>query len=176
MKRRDDFIKTVQLKVAVSAISPSALRAQGKGVLKATRDFLAGLSLARIPKSSPKLFNNWLDRQTKALLDELPIRNRPWGAARKALNLFLRDVLYNKYLSRQFGFQKIEPWLEIALDSIVAKGLKRHAGIRKLPAWPGMKRLTPKVSDQFQNAAIEHARSEGMDRVHLDMYLWLGDR
>jgi len=94
-----DFIITLQRKIAFAAIGPSTLRGQGKGVLGESREFLAEMPLARIPKSSAKRYQRWLDRQTKLLLDDLPIRNRPWGAARKAINLYLRDALYNKYLS-----------------------------------------------------------------------------
>jgi hypothetical protein len=53
----------------------------------------------RLPQSNEIRFRRWLDRQTDNLLDVLPINGRPWGAARKAINLFLRDVLYNQYLS-----------------------------------------------------------------------------
>ncbi len=122
--RPKNFIPTVQRKVAVTAVGPSALRGQGKGVLRASQSFLASVSLANIPKSSATRFQAWLDRQTEALLDQLPINGRPWGAARKAINLFLRDALYNQYLNRRFGLDNIEPWLEIPLDSAVARGLK----------------------------------------------------
>jgi hypothetical protein len=33
-------------------------------------------------------------RMTESLIDHLPPKGRPWGAARKAINLFLRDALY----------------------------------------------------------------------------------
>jgi len=171
-----NFIPTVQQKVAVTAIGPSALRGQGKGVLKASQGFLTSLSLARIPKSGATRYRNWLDRQTESLLDQLPIKRRPWGAARKALNLFLRDALYNKYLSRKHRIGRVEPWLEIPLDSAVARGLKTEAGRGRLPQWPGLKNLKPDVSDEFQGFASSHAKSLGIERVHLDMYLWLENR
>jgi hypothetical protein len=119
---------------------------------------------------------SWLDRQTEALLDTLPIDGRPWGAARKALNLFLRDSLYNRYLSDHFNLQQIEAWLEIPLDSAVARGLQSGTGRGVLPRWPGLKHLDPSVSTSYQNAAAEHARVLGIARVHLDMYLWLENR
>ena len=82
------FVPTVQRKVAVTAIGPSALRGQGKGVLKVCQEYLASLSLARIPRSREARFREWLNRHTERLLDQLPVRARPWGAARKAINLF----------------------------------------------------------------------------------------
>jgi hypothetical protein len=171
-----NFISTVRQMVSVTAVGPSALCGQGKGVLKATQGFLVSLSLARIPKSGATQFRDWLDRQTELLLDQLPINGRPWGAARKALNLFLRDTLYNQYLSSKFQISRIEPWLEVPLDSAVAKGLKTEAGRGGLPQWPGLKNLKSDVSDTFQEFASAHAHSLGIERVHLDMYLWLENR
>ncbi len=171
-----DFIKTLQRKVAFTAVGPSALRGQGKGVLRTSQDFLAQISLTRVPKSSAKRYQLWLDRQTELLLNILPIKNRPWGAARKAINLFLRDALYNKYLSKQFKLQSIETWLEVPLDSAVAKGLKLHSNRGELPRWPGLKNLKPNISEGFQVFASKQAILKGIARVHLDMYLWLDNR
>jgi len=170
------FVPTVQRKVAVTAIGPSALRGQGKGVLKVCQEYLASLSLARIPRSREARFREWLNRHTERLLDQLPVRARPWGAARKAINLFLRDALYNQYLNRCYRIRSVETWLEIALDSAVARGLKVEAGRGALPQWPGLKNLTPEVSDRFQEHASYHAELLGLRRVHLDMYLWLSYR
>ena len=118
----------------------------------------------------------WLDRQTDALLDALPIDGRPWGAARKAINLFLRDVLYNQYLSRRFAFGKLESWLEVPLDSAVARGLEAEAERGALARWPGLKHLDENPSQEFQRFASAHAHTLGIERVHLDMYLWLKNR
>ena len=171
-----DFVKTLQRKVAFTAIGPSALRGQGKGVLRTSQDFLAHMSLERIPKSSAKRYQLWLDNQTEALLNILPIKNRPWGAARKAINLFLRDALYNQYLNKKFQLQKLESWLEIPLDSAVAKGLNSFSYRGELPRWPGLKNLKPNISESFQVFASKQAMIKGIARVHLDMYLWLNNR
>jgi hypothetical protein len=48
---------------------------------------------------------------------------RTWGAARKALNLFLRDVQYSWDLSSYFGLHTIFSFLEVPLDRYVAQGL-----------------------------------------------------
>lgn len=174
--RPTTFLSTVQHKVAVTAVGPSALRSQGEGVLGAAQGFLASMSLARIPKSREARFRDWLDRQTEALLGRLPIEGRPWRAARKAINLFLRDTLYNLYLNRAFLIEKIEPWLEVPLDSAVARGLRSRAGRGVLPRWPGLKHLRSGVSEVFQSFASEQADTFGIERVHLDMYLWLENR
>ena len=174
--KTNNFINTLQRKVAFTAVGPSALRGQGKGVLRASQDFLAQIPLTKIPKSNKKIFQLWLEHQTELLLDNLPIKNRPWGAARKAINLFLRDALYNKYISKKFRLQLIEKWLEVPLDSAVAKGLKLNSGRGELPIWPGLKNLTQKVSEDFQVFASKQAHLKGIARVHLDMYLWLANR
>lgn len=169
----DEFIETMQLRTSVAAVGPSALRGQGKGVLKATQSYLGRMDLSKIPPSNQVKYTEWLDQHTNALLKILPIRNKPWGAARKALNLFMRDTLYNRYLNRKYKIHKLEFWLEIPLDSAVAKGLKCKAGHGQLPQWPGLKNLKPNVSAIFQKYAAEHAKKKGTARVHLDMYLWL---
>jgi hypothetical protein len=171
-----DFIKTLQRKIAITAVGPSAVRGQGKGVLRISQNFLAKMSLARVPKSSSKRYQIWLDRQTELLLNTLPIKNRPWGAARKVINLFMRDALYNKYLSTQFKLKSIENWLEIPLDSVVANGLKSLGYRGELPQWPGLKKLKPNINECFQAFASKQATSKGIARVHLDMYLWLNNR
>ncbi|HSW40426.1 MAG TPA: hypothetical protein VLL97_13135, partial [Acidobacteriota bacterium] len=112
----------------------------------------------------------------ESLLDVLPINGRPWGAARKAINLFLRDTLYNQYLHGHFHFGRLEPWLEVPLDSAVARGLKAAAKRGVLPRWPGLKHLSSDVSAEFQAFASTHAHTLRVDRVHLDMYLWLENR
>ena len=172
----DDFIATMQRRTSVTAVGPSALRRQGKGVLKATQTYLGQLDLSRTPMSCHDKYLHWLDKQTESLLDALPIRNRPWGAARKALNLFMRDVLYNQYLNGHFGFSKLEACLEIPLDRAVATGLKGRAGHGRLPQWPGLKNLKPNTSKKFQDFASEYARRKRIEKVHLDVYLWLENR
>jgi hypothetical protein len=173
---RNDFIRTLRRRTGITAVGPSALRGQGKGVLRATQEFLVNVDLSRIPKTNPKRYRKWLDRQTESLLDSLHVKKRPWGAARKALNLFMRDILYNRYLDRRYALTKIGSWLEVPLDSAVAKGLKRHAGRGNLPQWPGLKNLTREISDQFQDFARKHARRQRIERVHLDIYLWPENR
>ena len=172
----EDFIKTIQRKVAVSAVGPSALRGQGKGVLRTSQDFLAHMSLERVPKSNAKKFQLWLDRQTELLLDKLAVKNRPWGAARKAINLFLRDAFYNQYLYKKFNLKAIEFWLELPLDNAVTKGLKLQSNKGELPRWPGLKNLNPITSKAFQVFGSKQAKLQGIARIHLDIYLWLDNR
>jgi len=171
-----EFIRIVQQKVAVSAVGPSALRGQGVGVLHATQAVLQELDFFRIPDNSNKEFVKWLDQKTNIILRRLPVENNPWGAARKALNLFLRDVFYNRYLYTNSNIQNVENWLEIPLDSAVAKGLKQNDLLGTLPKWPGLKHLSKKVSNKYQTIALKIAQSKDISRVHLDMIFWLENR
>jgi hypothetical protein len=174
----DKFIEKMCVWTGLTAVGPSALRCQGKDVLKATQEYLGKLDLAVIPVSTPKEYADWLNTATESLLEVLhkKIENKPWGTARKALNLFMRNVLYNRYLNDHFNLGKLEPWLEIPLDSAVAKGLKHRAGHGNLPQWPGLKKLKWDVSKEFQDFAAKHAENERIERVHLDVYLWPENR
>jgi len=171
-----DFLETLRQRTAVVAVGPSALRGQGAGVLGATQKALKTIDLLNISRDNETAFNHWLDEQTNVVLTALPIENKPWGAARKSVNLFLRDLLYNRYLCEMYKMQEIGHWLEIPLDSAVARGLKRIAGHGKLPAWPGLKNLRKDISAKFQDFADVLAKEKEMARVHLDIYLWLENR
>jgi hypothetical protein len=169
---RRDFIRTVQRKVAISAIPASALRGQRyPGLTRLVRDFLSALPLKQFGVAGPKLFVHRLDGATNQLLSTLPRQVRHWGVARKAVNLFLRDSFYNAYLRDRFALQAAELLYEVPLDEVVATGLARIVP-RDLPRWPGVKYLTPKLSQIYQQATAIQAERMGMARVHLDIYLW----
>lgn len=171
-----EFMKTMQEKIAVSAVGPSALRGQGKGVLYATQRVLKGVDLFKLPVNRQEDFYSWLDEQTATILEAMPINSDPWGAARKALNLFLRDALYNRYLCKEYGIDRAENWLEIPLDSAVAKGLIKTDTQGDLPPWPRLKHLIKDDSDKYQRFAERLAAEKGIARVHLDMAFWLENR
>ena len=171
--RPTDFVGRVQRKVALSAVAPSMLRGQGRGLVGCAHGFLAALSLQRIPRSSERRFMAWLDRQTRALDEAFPSRSRRWAAARKVINIFLRDALYNRYLNRAFRLSPVEPWLEVPLDGLVAARLKKLAARGTLPRWQGLKRATREECGAFQQFAQEAAETMGVERVHLDIYLWV---
>jgi hypothetical protein len=72
--------------------------------------------------------------------------------------------------------KKIEKYLEIPLDRVVATALRCAAGKGALPKWPGLKHLDLKTSKIFQNYAAKCAKKYSVNRVHLDVYLWLENR
>ena len=176
-----DFIKLVQYKVAVSSISINSVRSYGKGVLKIIHDFLQNLNLKEIPKSKED-FVVWLDKTTDELCSKLnkysqlnKYKTKFWGLARKALNLFLRDVFYNRYLYEEFNLARLEYWLEIPLDSVVAKRLHEKSQFlgKNLPKWTSLKELSPETNKRYQDFALILAQKFKIARVHLDLYLWL---
>src|SRR4051794_7533148 len=98
------FIKLLKRRVAMAAIGPNSLRNQGApGVIKAARDYLEHLDPSLLFSSDARDFPARLDRVTRDLETSLPEGARSRGAARKALNLFLRDLHYHTRLAQAFG-------------------------------------------------------------------------
>ena len=166
--------------VAVRSVGPSAVRGQPEGLLQVTHEYLQQILLCGIPKISETEYQRWLNRRTRGLLNAYSmhpkLKKRPWGVARKAINLFMRDVVYNRYLCEHFALGRVERWLEVPLDSQVAKGVRSEARESKTitvpPAWRGLKRLQYALSRRLQDCALQLAFRRGMARVHLDIYLW----
>jgi hypothetical protein len=168
-----DFLRTIHNRIAEAAVGPSALRNQGaSGVVRTAREYFKRLNLKTFAVSKERDFLRKLDAATDDLRNKFPKGAKHWGAARKALNLFLRDALYSTFLSKQYHLEKIEPWLEIPLDQYVAAGLHRDYLGEDLPKWDGIKRLTPENSMAFQSAARLLAQEKGIARIHLDLYYW----
>ncbi len=175
--KTDSFYTDMQQYIAVTTVGPSTLRNQGgPGVIEMAQRFLSVLDLSILAVNDEKSFLAVLDATTAKLQQRLPVDSQHWGAARKALNLFFRDICYNRFLSHRYSLAVLEPWMEIPLDSLVATSLKRHVGRGGLPKWPGLIRLTPAVSLRFQRAARDWAGAEGISRVHLDMRIWVKAR
>ncbi len=107
------FVQQMQSYVAETSVGASALRNQGgSGLVQTSREFFKKLNLSSIPKSRTA-FNEWLNTQTGKLAKEFPKGARNFGAARKALNLFLRSAAYNVVLNRAHNLDKILPLLEV---------------------------------------------------------------
>jgi hypothetical protein len=133
---------------------------------------LRQLNLKAFGQSTKEQFAERLDAATAELRDSLPRGARHWGLARKVVNIFLRDCLYTTYLDSAYSLRNVEAYLELPLDSITAIHLKRAAGRGKLPAWPGVKHLTERLSAKFQEAASSEAARQSIRRIHLDAIWW----
>lgn len=166
-------ISYLKRRTAVLAIGQSTLRNQGApGVAAAARQFLASMDLRHFAVDSEKSFLRVLDRETKKLMQALPVGTKNWGAARKALNIFLRDCVYDRFLCEHFGLAQIHPWLELPLDSYAAVGLGKTLLGSSLPKWDAIKRLKEEDSAAYQQVAREVASRLGCHPVDLDIYLW----
>jgi N-glycosylase/DNA lyase len=171
MIQKKKLIKFLQKYEAIIAISPSAMRNQGKGILKKVQKYCANIELSQYKFLNERtLFIKQLEKETTKLMKT----GLPWGVARKVLNLFLRNVTYNAHLRKFYKLQSIESFLEIPLDSIIAKELKKRN--KKLPEWSSLRSLTHDEGDLFQNSADRIALQKGIYRVHLDVFLWTTNR
>ncbi len=164
------FLRIVQHRAARVAITASATRGQGAGVVASARDYFGRLMLANFGISDERAFARQLDAATRQLMECLPKHAANWGLARKLLNIFLRDCLYTSYLAKAHRLAKAEKLLEIPLDSITSKRI--HEAMPLLPKWPGVKYLDHATSDAYQTAALAVAKQHGVARAHLDAYWW----
>ena len=169
-----DFIHSVQ-KFIANAFSIGIVRNMVPGgTLEIIREFLKKIDLAKISKKGPAQFPQVLNQLTEQLRREMPKGGRHWGMARKCLNLFFRDAVYNFYLRKEYHLAKFEKVLEIPLDSYVGHALRRQARDegRDVPPWRTVKGLTPEASAKFQAFALEIAKRRRTKRVHLDVFYW----
>ena len=172
---QSELISKLQRRIAQVAISGQAIRNQGAaGVVNIAREELAKIDLAEVAALTPATFGEYLDKRTDGLLARFPNgAHESWGGARKAVNLFLRDVLYTGDLRDHFGLQHLRGLLEVPLDGDVANALlKEKPEAAGLPTWKTIKRLKPAESRAYQDAAIMVAARKGIARVDLDLYYW----
>jgi hypothetical protein len=168
---RDEFLKALQSRAARVAVTASAVRGSGnKGIVRAARRYLGQMNLGPFGSSDAMAFAAALDSETDGLCAVLPVGARHWGVARKLLNIFLRDCFYTSYLATDFCLHSSERLLELPLDSITVKHLKR--AVEGLPRWKGVRHLSPPLSQQLQEAAGKEAERKGIARVHLDALWW----
>jgi len=156
-------------------VSAATVRGNNAGTVAVARAFLRGIDLARFG-SARSAFGRLLDHSTESLSAALPRGAQHWGVARKLLNIFLRDCFYTTYLNKAFDLDRSESDYELPLDSVAALHLARAAGRFRLPAWPGVKHVTPAQHAEFQAAAAAEAAGRGIARVHLDAVWWSGSR
>lgn len=181
---KSEFIRLVQRRTSQVSVGPSALRNQGSGGLveKCHSYFEKSINLKEFGrKLSTDKYADYLDTCTKELVDSFPTKGKRWGAARKGLNLFFREVIYNKYLADYLGLPsdfednlKSIKLLEVPLDRDVATGL--ISKFSDLPKWKSIKDLTANQSKIYQESAAEYASLQGIVRIHLDLEFWRRER
>lgn len=173
---KEHYLDLLQRRIGSTSVGPSTARGMGPaGTIPAARRFLQKLEIDRFVQRSESAFRAELDAATLELRKALPKGAKNWGSARKFLNIFLRNCAYNKYLCAKHQLEKIESWLEVPIDSHVAKGLKSEGKRGDLPRWHTVIRLTPEENATYQEFALSFAQREGVLRVHLDVKYWRRD-
>ena len=107
------------------------MRGSREGTVASARARLRTVDLSEFGTSDEEEFLAALDRWTSLVRRSLP-GNARWGLARKVLNIFLRDAVYNVYLRTAFRLDRCEPLCELPMDRIVAKHLV-SASVTKVP-------------------------------------------
>ena len=172
----DQYIDLLQKMIANISVGPSTARGMSpKGTISKARLFLCNIDLSRFRVKSETSFRKLLDGTTAEFVSFLPRGARRWGSARKFLNIFLRFIVYDSFLCKRYELKRIEPWLELPLDSHVANGLRNENGGRDLPRWKTIVGLQPETSDLYQTFAKLVARKRGTQRIHLDLLYWRSD-
>jgi hypothetical protein len=170
-----EFLKILQKRVAEGAIGASTLRNMGAPeMVKIARNFLSKLNLKKFLVNESK-FEKQLNDETERLRKKFPRKGQHWGAARKAINIFLRDVLYNKFLCDRLKFNRIEHYLEIPIDRYTANGIREDSK-KGFQRWNGVIHLTEEMNKKYQEAASDIAKNKynkyKIERVHLDSMYW----
>lgn len=178
MAEKEHFLGLVQKRVANVCIGNSTLRNQDSpGVVKVARRFLTDLKLMELRDMTGEQFKEWLDRQTDILRSRFPEGAQDnWGAARKAINVFLEEAFYNRFLVEEYSLNRLAEFLELPLDSKVVRKIKEESqkfGIRfSLDRWRGIKNLTAEQSARLQQCATALATKRGIQRTCLDLWYW----
>lgn len=180
----NEFLKLIQRRLSEISIGSSALRNQGaKGIIRLTRDFCYNqIKLDDFKEQIlDKTFSKYIDKLTTQLVNEYPIEGKSWGAARKGLNLFFRELVYNHYVHKYLNLPSNRTeeinflnQLEVPLDNFVAKGLKNE--FDELPKWNSIKNLTPVDSRVYQKRALDLASKMGFARIDVDLEFWRSNK
>lgn len=176
-KMNKKMLGLLQSRIGRTAVGPSTARGIGPaGTIGSARQFLQTFDLRALKVGTASAYRRRLDAATDALVAALPAGGNHWGSARKFFNIFVRDCSYDRFLCEAHRLDRMEPWMEIPLDSHVAKGLRAVAAsyCADPPRWTTVIGLTPDVSDQWQAVARSFAEQEGIHRVHLDVIFWNG--
>ena len=175
--KKQEFLDNIKRYEANISIGPSTLRNQGApGVIKAARNFLVECDLTELKKIKPSEYADILEKWTCDLIIKLPKKANKWGTARKAINVFMIQIFFNRYLAKEYGLEKFKDALETPLDSYADKGLRNWLeklnSKMEIPEWEGIKNLKVEKSKQYQECASYVAKENGLSRACLDIILW----
>lgn len=169
----ETFYNILQRRIAGAAITPSAARRMlPAGTIRLARASLTKVSLTKAGQGGSH-YPDVLDEFTELVILSFPKDDRSkWGAARKFVNIFMRDATYNYYLRQKYSLQRIEKFLEVPIDSHVAEFLRESKPNKNLPRWKSVISLTRDQNDAYQQAAREFAFSTKINPVDVDVLAW----
>ena len=176
------FYLLLHRRLSQIAIGAPAIRNQGSGgLIKILRQYFeTKVDLEHFIKSvaNETQYGEFLNGHTSKVLTLFPDTAQSWGAARKGLNLFLREIIYSKFFSHRFSlpddfeeFNQFVKFMEVPLDKEVAHGLIADSN-GQVPKWINIKHLTPTLSATYQSQASIIATQENVARVNLDLKYW----
>jgi len=180
--KKDDFDKKLHRRIAQLAVGASAIRNQGgSGLIETCRNYFESkidindFFTVLIKKDK---YLEFLDFHTDEIVKLFPDGAKSWGAARKGLNLFFRDICYNTYFAHKFQLpidfkennEKLK-YMEVPLDKDVATRLVKEFP-EELPKWNSIKNLTKVDSEKYQKKAEDLAQKKEIAKVHLDLIFW----
>ena len=176
------FLEKVHRRVAQTCIGSSAIRNQGAGgLIDCMRYYFEhNIDIRRfmVAVEEERKYQAFLNHHTDKVLNLFPRNAQRWGAARKGLNLFFRDVTYNQFLAQYYGiprgfkrYNQFVQHLEVPLDKEVGLRIRRDSG-GMAPRWISIKTLTPNISENYQSYALRIAKDLGVARVNLDLIYW----
>ncbi|MEX0929186.1 MAG: hypothetical protein WD266_04195 [Balneolales bacterium] len=172
---REKFLSTLQQKTAYEAITPSLLGFQYEITeMHDLWNFAVNLDLTRFSTKAGEEFHRTLNETTDALTNTLSAENRTWGTARTALNLFLKEAHYNRYLSEVYHLYLSEHFFETPVNDTAAAALRSQKSGPTLPEWTGLHMFDKDKSDAYQAFATDLAEEMRVSRVHLGLFLWPG--
>lgn len=156
--------------MAKRAITSSPLRNQyPKGGLSKIRQYLSEISLKNDflkTYNFKEEYSFFLNYHTINLINIFPNGQFKWGSARKALNIYLRDLALQFIINGNPMDDSLK-YMEIPLDSYVAKGLKSLNP--SLPKFISIKNTKQEDYFVYQNYAYELANFNKTSRIHLDL-------
>ena len=173
---QNEWVEHLRKHYAIASVGGSTLMHQsGKGRNFRTQQYLINnLSFEDIASLDKTGFQTFLDNKTTELSRELPKpdNGRPnWGAARKVLNIFLRQCAMNKDINSFFELNRIEGYLEVPLDNHIVEKIDENADTSFAPNFK-IRDLTKKVSDEIQKKASDIATEKEVNRYELDVLFW----
>ena len=162
------------------AIGSSAMRQQGtKNAIQEIRNVLYDEDLEKFKLVlQENKFLVYLDDLTNQIYEKLHVTHKlEWGAVRKALNLYFRDIFYSSYFCKKLMLEvSLMSQLEIPLDSFTGKGIiEDYSKIANCSIkWTTIKSLTPQKSKQLQKMAkiVNSTFHKLPTVVDLDLVYW----